>query len=116
MAIYNYNAGGDGRATTFKSWAIPGNNYMVEAQFGAYSFVYANTYSNPAESGMVLRHGKSINTISIDLSVRSTNMSNLDWFHYFYEVQTWYNAGSTMTDWPFGKTSTFSAPCLGDLK
>ena len=116
VGIYKYD--GNGRSTTINSWANPENNYIVEAEFSGYSYVYANGASNAktATRGMVLRHGDFINTISISLAVRSTNLASTNWFHYFYEVQDWYSATGTMSGWPYENTNVFSAPCLGNLK
>ena len=97
----------------------PFNNYIVEGEGLANGSIYAQA-SGP-RMGMVLRHEKSINTISIDLAVRSTNLAGSNWYFYFYDDNTnqrWYSPTNPMINfnWPSGKTVDFSAPCLGDLK
>ena len=119
VGVYNADAA-TGRVTTLRDWANPDNNYIGEGEFTTYSWMRANGVENVNSDtkGMVLRHGKNINTISVSLAARSTNMTGTDWYTNFYSslTQTWYFPWGTMTNWPSGKTDNFSTPFLGEIK
>lgn len=104
--------------TTPQSVAPPFNNFIVEGEALTSGSIYPQ--SSGPRMGMVLRHDTSINTISIDLAVRSTNLAGSNWYFYFYDDPNvrWYSPTNPMINfgWPSGKTIDFSAPCLGDIK
>ena len=115
LGIYNADTI-TGSVTTFRDWANPDNNYIGEGEFWTASWMRANGYSDPASKGMVLRHGKNINTISMSLAARSTNMTGTNWYYNFYSTANWYYSWGTMTNWPSGRTDNFSTPFLGEIK